>query len=287
MTLAEVDFAHKKHQNGGKRLKMQITMDRLNDHYAEALNYFQQDKIVGIFLQGSQNYGLDLPSSDVDTKLIVVPSFKDICLNKKPISTTHIRENEEHIDWKDVRLYMTTFRKQNLNFLEILFTPYQILNPLYQEQWERLIEAREAIARMNPFRAVKSMKGIAMEKYYAMEHAYPSKLELIKTKGYDGKQVHHLIRVEDYLERYINGEKYEDCLRPSEDKVARMMAYKRQEIPLDVARVEAEEALDHVTSLADAFCAQSTDKEDAEMRALLEDVSYNIMRIATIKELKE
>ena len=82
---------------------------------------------------------MDYEGSDVDTKLIVVPSFADICLNRKPISTTHVRENNEHIDWKDVRLYMETFRKQNLNFLEILFTPYYIIKPMYKEEWMRLV----------------------------------------------------------------------------------------------------------------------------------------------------
>ena len=55
--------------------------ERLMEHLTEARQYFAEDQIVAIFLQGSQNYGLDLPDSDVDTKLIVVPSFKDICLN--------------------------------------------------------------------------------------------------------------------------------------------------------------------------------------------------------------
>ena len=95
-----------------------LIMKRVCDHYNESLNYFSEDQIVGCFLQGSQNYGLDHEGSDVDTKLIVVPNFRDICLNKKPVSTTHVRANEEHTDWKDIRLYMDTFRKQNLNFLE-------------------------------------------------------------------------------------------------------------------------------------------------------------------------
>ena len=112
---------------------------RLMEHLSEARQYFSEEQIVGIFLQGSQNYGLDLPGSDVDTKLIVVPSFKDICLNRKPVSTTHVLSNDEHIDWKDIRLYMETFRKQNLNFLEILFTDYYWINPMYEEQWMRLV----------------------------------------------------------------------------------------------------------------------------------------------------
>lgn len=48
---------------------------RVDEHYAEALKYFDKDHIVGIFLQGSQNYGLEVPNSDVDTKLIVTPNF--------------------------------------------------------------------------------------------------------------------------------------------------------------------------------------------------------------------
>ena len=261
-------------------------MRRVREHYDEALLYFPEEQIVGCFLQGSQNYGLDYEGSDVDTKLIVVPSFKDICLNRKPISTTHVRANDEHTDWKDVRLYMETFRKQNLNFLEILFTPYYIINPLYKEQWDRLVEHREEIARMNPFRAVKSMKGIALEKYHAMEHRYPSKVDIIDAYGYDGKQVSHLIRVFDYLDRYIGGEKYEDCLHPSENLVSRIMDYKAlSKIPLTVARQEAERYKHAVEVLAGAYCFDREEHEDPEMRELLEDVSFEIMRISVEREL--
>lgn len=260
----------------------------MQDHYNESLQYFPEEQIVGVFLQGSQNYGLDYEGSDIDTKLIVVPSFKDVCLNKKPVSTTHVRANDEHIDWKDVRLYMETFRKQNLNFLEILFTDFYIVNPIYAEQWQRLVTKREEIARMNIYRAVKSMKGIALEKYHAMEHRYPTKADIIDKYGYDGKQVSHLIRVDDYLERYINGENYLSCLRPTETKRERIMDYKLlDKIDLETARVEAKEYLDHAVAIADAFCEELQDKENQEMRDLLEDVSYNIMKIAVKKELGE
>ena len=261
------------------------TLSRVEEHFKEAKTLFPEDRIVGIFLQGSQNYSLDLPSSDVDTKLIVVPTFQDIALNNKPVSTTHVRANDEHIDLKDIRLYMETFRKQNLNFLEILFTDYFIRNSLYVYQWNRLVEAREAIAHMNMYRAVKSMKGIAMEKYHAMEHPYPTKLDLIEKYGYDGKQVHHLIRVDDYLTRYIEGESYKNCLKPGKHLIDRLLAYKRQEIPLDVARKEAEKVLSHVLKVVDDFCAKTSDTENLEMRELLQDVSYNIMKIATLIEL--
>ena len=261
-------------------------MSRLNDHYNEALEHFPEDQIIGIFLQGSQNYGLELPTSDVDTKLIVAPSFEEIAMNTKPVSTTHIRANEEHIDFKDIRLYMQTFRKQNLNFLEILFTPYQIVNPDYMPDWYRLYEAREQIARMNPWRAVKSMKGIALEKYHAMEHEYPSKVDVLAKHGYDGKQVHHLLRVEDYLIRYINGEEYEKCLIPTPKIKTKLLDYKLHAIPLDEARLEANRAIAHIEELADAYCANMEDKEDPNMRELLEDVSYQIMKIAVEKELR-
>lgn len=269
-----------------KELHDALVMKRVRDHYEEALQYFPEYQIVGCFLQGSQNYGLDYEGSDVDTKLIIVPKFADICLNHKPISTTHVRENNEHTDWKDIRLYMETFRKQNLNFLEILFTPYYIINPMYRDEWMRLVEHREEIARMNPFRAVKSMKGIAHEKYAAMEKPYPSKLEIIEKYGYDGKQNSHLERVDDYLERYIAGESYEDCLRPTPARVPHIMDYKMLDvIPLEVAREEAKVTLAHVDKMAEDFCARTPEVEDESMRQLLESVSYGIMETAVKYEL--
>lgn len=259
------------------------TMERVWTHYHESLDYFPADRIVGIFLQGSQNYGLEVPKSDVDTKLIVTPTFEEIAFNRKPHSTTHHRANDEHIDFKDIRLYMQTFRKQNLNFLEILFTPYKIINPRYEKDWNRLVEAREAIAHMNRYRAVQSMKGIALEKYHAMEHRYPSKVEIIDKYGYDGKQVSHLIRVYDYLLRYIAGEKYESCLIPSPYLRDKIIAYKLQEIPLDTARTEAKQYLEYIEQAVNDFSIEPG--EDSDMRALLDDVTYEIIKISVETEL--
>lgn len=256
---------------------------RVLGHLKEVKTYFSEDQIVGIFLQGSQNYGLDIPSSDVDTKLIITPPFKEIAMNQKPVSTTHIRENNEHIDFKDIRLYIQIFHKQNLNFLEILFTPFVFLNPLYAKEWLRLYEAREEIAHMNPYRAVHSMRGIALEKYHAMERRYPSKIEIIDKYGYDGKQVSHLIRIYDYLLRYIAGEKYESCLIPSPHLRDKILAYKLQEIPLETARNEAKEYLEHIEQAVNNFSAKPG--EDPAIRALLNNVTYEIMRTSVKTEL--
>lgn len=259
-------------------------MDRVKEHYNEALTYFPEDRIVGIFLQGSQNYGLATPQSDVDTKLIVTPTFKDIAMNRKPVSTTHIRANEEHIDFKDIRLYIQTFRKQNLNFLEILYTDFAIVNPIYEKQWNRLVQAREQIVRFNPYRSVQSMKGIALEKYHAMEHEYPSKIEILKKYGYDGKQLHHLVRVEDYLERYINGEDYKSCLNPGELK-QELIEIKMGKYDLREARLIADKAKSHVEAMAEHAYSIYPNQEDPEVNSLLDDVQYEIMKIAIEKEL--
>lgn len=114
---------------------------------------------------------------------------------------------------------------------------------------------------------------------------WSTKLDLIEKYGFDGKQVHHLIRVDDYLTRYIAGEPYGSCMKPSKHLVDRMLAYKRHEIPLEEAREEAKAVIAHVGQVADEFCAKTSDNEDTEMRALLQDVSYNIMKIATLNEL--
>ena len=257
--------------------------NKMWEHFNESREHFQTDRIVCLILQGSQNYGLDTLTSDVDTKLIVCPSFKDIAMNKKPVSTTHVRENDEHIDFKDIRLYMQTFRKQNLNFLEILFSKYAIVGQPYYKEWNRLVEAREQIARFNIYRGVKSMKGIAMEKYHALKHPYPSKLEILAKYHYDPKQLHHLMRVEEYLARYIDGEPYEDCLRPRNAEM--LIKVKDGCYDLEQAELIAERCITNITNMAENAYKKFPNEENPEVNELLDDVQYEIMKIAVKKEI--
>lgn len=263
--------------------------ERVREHYEEVLTMFPESRIVGIFYQGSANYGLDYEKSDVDTKCILVPTFEDIAFNRKPISTTHIRKNEEHIDLKDIRLYINCFEKQNLNFLEILFTPYKIVNPQYAEWWNKLVENREAIAHYDIHRAIKSMKGIALEKYHAMEHKYPSKVDIIEKYGYDSKQLHHLLRVEEYLSRYIAGESYEKCLIPNPIRAKRLRTIKEDNglLSLEEARCAANTALATIEMMCEEGLAYYPEGYDPEVEKLLKEVQYDIMKFAIAVELAE
>ena len=262
-------------------------MVRLAEHYEEAKTLIDESHIVGLFCQGSQNYGLDYEGSDIDTKLIVVPIFEDIAFNKKPISTTHVRQNNEHIDLKDVRLYIETFRKQNLNFLEILFTPYKIVNPQYAKFWQKLIDAREAIAHYDIHRSIKSMKGIALEKYHAMEHKYPRKIEIIEKYSYDSKQLHHLMRVENYLMRYIAGESYEACLIPDEETAEKLRKIKEDNgyLSLEQAKTLADLCIDSINTQCEAYLKTVPEGHNEEVDALLKEVQYDIMKFAVTMEL--
>lgn len=254
-------------------------MSKVREHYEELCTMYPQNRIVGIFLQGSQNYGLDTEFSDIDTKAILIPSWEDVCFNHKPISTTHIRDNEEHIDLKDVRLYFQTFRKQNLNFMEILFTKYKIINPKYAEEWKILEKHAEDIARYDPVGAVKTMKGIAMEKWHAMEHRYPSKIEIIDKFGYDPKQLHHLLRVEEYIQRYIDEELYCECLMSR--KAEYLKDVKSPTNPkyfLNSARRIGQDALDHILEIYDNYVKTHEQVIDEDVDELLNMVQEKLMR---------
>ena len=260
----------------------QYIMGCVREHYNEALEYFPEDRIVCLVLQGSQNYGLDTATSDIDTKLIVTPTFRDIALNKQPISSTHVRANEEHIDFKDLRLYCATFKKQNLNFLEILFSPYYIVNPLYKSEWDRLVAAREEITHYDPKRAVMSMMGLARTKYKQLEHESPSHEKDIERFGYSPKELCHLYRIEEYLERYIAGEPYADCLVSK--RAGYLKGVKAGNWGIDDVRWMAKASIDRIEAMCAKFVA-TCNKVDEEVGKLLDDVQYNIMKIAIEKEL--
>ena len=248
--------------------------EQVRKHYNEGISLIDSNNFVGIFLQGSQNYGLDFEGSDVDTKMLVTPSLDDLVFARQPISTTHIRENDEHIDIKDIRLYIQLFKKVNLNFLEILFTKYYIINPLYKEDWDVLIENREKIARVDNNKFLKALYGFAAQKYSALEHPYPSKLNELETYGYDPKQLHHMVRLKGILDKFLADYSLEECLKPYNESYLREL--KEGKLSLEEARELANSTMDYIKEKTHEEHPEY--KIDEETCKLLDQVQANIIR---------
>lgn len=263
-------------------------MNRLQEHYEISKEHFPENQIIGIFLQGSQNYGMDYSDSDIDSKLIVLPTLKDIALNKKPVSTTHIDPaTEEHIDFKDIRLMFQTFKKQNLNFVEILFTKYCILNPMYEKLWKEFISYNDTIVQANPVATLKTMKGIALEKYHAMEHRYPSKIAVIDHFGYDPKQLHHLCRVYEFMQNFfIKQYSYSKCLEGSD--WVKSLKDPESALELSEARKLADKTKEKLENLYE-LCMLEYEKNprfNKEAYDLIDDYQYKFIETGILNELK-
>ena len=192
-------------------------MKRVKEHYDEACSLGKE--VVAVFLQGSQNYELDEYSdeymSDIDTKCIILPSLNDIVSGKAPYSSTHICDNNEHIDIKDIRVMFEMFKKQNNAYVELLFTKYYYINPKYEKLVMELKMLAESISRMHFNQALRCLAGTSAEKFKALEHPYPNTMDKINKFGYDPKQLHHILRINDFMKKYIAGLPYEKCLIPN------------------------------------------------------------------------
>ena len=192
-------------------------MQRVKEHYDEVCSLGFE--VVAIFLQGSQNYNCDEYTdeyqSDIDTKCIILPTLDDIVCGNSPYSHTHVCANEAHIDIKDIRVMFEMFKKQNSSYIELLFTPYYYINPKYEMLFRELKKLSEAIARMHPNQALRAMSGTSMEKLKALEHPYPGSIDKINKYGYDPKQLHHILRINDLITRFIAKEEpYKNILIP-------------------------------------------------------------------------
>ena len=264
--------------------KRDAIMQRVCEHLEHYTKNFSNEW-VGIFLQGSQNYGLDYEGSDVDTKIIVLPKFEDIVLNRSPISTTSILPNNEHLDVKDIRLMFNCFRKQNINFLEILFTDYFILNPIYEDQFRTVLDFREEIARYDYQAAANCMQGTILSKRKLLTKDTPAAHDVIVKYGYDGKQLHHMERVLEFFHKFRDGLPYEDCLASSQREY--LISLKKHEMSTEKAVQRADEIVQEIERDVLAFLKECTVRKNDYLDDVLEDVLKSILKKCILREISE
>lgn len=186
---------------------------RLKEHLDEAL---QNPKIHDWFMiavNGSYNYNMDTPQSDIDSKLLVIPSLEQL-VSGKSLNYLHcMSDNGEHVEVKDIRHYFATMLKQNINFVETLYAQVWIVNPVYMRLFHYLFEMRDVISGCNPIATIHCIQGTAHQKHKQMLQSSPARAAEIENYGFDRKSLHHLVRCVFFGEYYMEGASYQECLQ--------------------------------------------------------------------------
>ena len=268
-------------------------MKRVQEHYdyLQSLGY----EVVCVCLQGSQNYGLDEYSdeyvSDIDTKAIVLPPLDDFIAAASPVSTVVIMDNNEHAEVKDIRVMFDMFKKENISYIELLFTEFKIVNPEWAELIEPLFANRELISTHHRSQFLRCIAGMAMEKRKALCHPYPNLIEKIEKYGYDGKQLHHCVRLHNFITRYLGGESLDTCYRVSAPMHEVLMNYKKQkdaygdELKVDRAIEICDYYVKEIGKLKDAAVADG-EFVDPRAREIMNDILLKIMKAKLKKDLE-
>ena len=268
-------------------------MKRVQEHYdyLQSLGY----EVVCVCLQGSQNYGLDEYSdeymSDIDTKAIVLPPLDDFIAAAPPVSTVVIMDNNEHAEVKDIRIMFDMFKKANISYIELLFTEFKIINPEWAEFIEPLFANRELISKYNRNQFLRCIAGMAMEKRKALCHPYPNLIEKIEKYGYDGKQLHHCVRLYNFIERFVNGESLDTCYKVKAPMHNILMNYKKQKDAYgnELSQEKAIEICDYyVAEIGKIKDAALTEEEvlDKDAEKLLSRILLKIIKAKMIKDLE-
>lgn len=187
----------------------------LMEHYDKISKDYPDYNFLGIFLYGSQNYGLATENSDVDSIAILIPSVEDIIL-RKPVCKEVVFENGEHCNVKDIREVVKEWKKQSIQALEILFTDYFIVKSEYVSYWNNFLNIRNDIAHYDVERTFKSISGQAKQTYLRSPE--------------DKKQIANVYRLYYFLRSYLMGCSYKTCLTSSSIAT---LGVKTGEIPID------------------------------------------------------
>ena len=229
--------------------------------------------VVGLFLYGSQNYSLATDESDVDSKAIVLTPREDLILRKNPISLTLESPTGGQIDVKEITTMNNMFMKQNINFLEILFTDYYIIDNHYDYLVTELRNHRERIAKANPIKTLNSIIGMQKAKQSRLFKRVESTAKDYDKYGYSAKDLHHIVRLNEFVTRYINGESYKDCL------VSKMPEYlisiKKGRFDVDKVNMMAEASISQTEDMVKEYANKHNCNVDEGISELLDKIAIS------------
>jgi len=241
-------------------------------------------EVAYICVYGSQNYGLDIHTSeymsDIDMKAVIIPTLEQMVNNNKPISKTQDTKYGQ-VDIKDIRPFIDNLKKANPSYIECLFTKHYLLSSNYEiaDHVLAILNSGEDLCKAQSVQMMKAMYGMIKEKQKALCHPYPSIKDKIDKFGYCGKQLSHAYRLLLMMKKWSDGEFMEDCLIPTEE-YSELMDMKLNKFTLEKAIKVMELTVKSAKTLLDEYL-KSLDGTFADTK-VLEDI--NTIKTCIIKD---
>lgn len=269
-----------------KQERKQMIMKNMSDKM-KWLKTNHNYNIVGMFLQGSQNYEMDVYTdeymSDVDVKALVLPSFEDVLKGKKMVSKVYVLEDNSHIEVKDIRLMPELWAKANPSYIELLFTGFYIIE---NNAFKQIKDMANEIATMNRDRLLSCCKGMAYEKRKALCHPYPNIKEKIDEYGYDPKQLHHLMRMRLMINwLFDKNSTFDKALVFDETARKLLMGLKTFILPLESAIRMADQLIYEIDNSVNCIRKSSEFEFNNEVYARIQSIIYGMVENSMRREV--
>ena len=160
------------------------------------------------------------------------------------------------------------------------------MNSDYETLYQPMFDNNERIAHYNNYASVNCIAGMVYEKHKAMEHPYPTLKDKIEKYGYDNKQLHHILRCEEFLRRYINGVPYAECLIPANPQ--HLINVKAEYIyTLEEARQIANNVECLVKLIKQEYMDTHSVVIDTEVDDIMNNVLIEVLKFSFKKEIGE
>lgn len=161
---------------------------------------FDEHQILMLSLYGSQNYRMDNENSDIDTECFIFPSYDDIVFGYSLYSTC-IETQYGTCHVKDIRAAFNELRKSSPNILEILASPYMIINREYYFLVKQICCSYiNYIATLNWYKLMRGLDGLY--------NKYRSEMNT------SNKAYANMLRIENMMTSVLHKEDYTKELIP-------------------------------------------------------------------------
>lgn len=182
---------------------------------------FNEHRIVFLGLYGSQNYRMDTENSDIDCECFVFPSYDDFVF-ARPLYSKCIETKYGTCHIKDIRAAFNELYKSSPNVLEVLGSPYAIINKDYEYIMNQICDNFiRYFAMLSEPKLVKGLEGL-LNRYK-------------KTIDVSPKSFANATRVDEIIRGIIvEGLNYFDLIIPIHYQYLTDYKYKKEVDPQDL-----------------------------------------------------